>query len=264
MPFIEFEKSIKDEDWSMLELHSHSHYEIYFLSKGSRTFLFADSLYKISAPSLVIIPPNVVHKTEGGSFERHNVNVSKNYLNAFQTSILEEKKMKILKLSSIESKNILNIFESVYAISKQDKFLNLKQDAFFSAFILGIEKLGASVQEPQTVAQKPLPSSVLKILDFITVNCDKNFTLDEIADRFFISKTTLIYNFNKHVGRSPIDYLLTVRLNKAKQLLATTKKSIGEISEECGFSSANYFGLIFKKREKTSPMQYRKLQTSKV
>ena len=264
MPFIEFEKSIKDEDWSMLELHSHSHYEIYFLSKGSRTFLFADSLYEISAPSLVIIPPNVVHKTEGGSFERHNVNVSKNYLNAFQTSVLEEKKMKILKLSSLETKNILNILERVYAIKEQDKFLNLKQDAYFSALILEVEKLGASVQEPQTVAQKPLPSSVLKILDFITVNCAKNFTLDEIADRFFISKTTLIYNFNKHVGRSPMDYLLTVRLNKAKQLLATTKKSVGAISEECGFSSANYFGLIFKKREKTSPLQYRKLQKTKV
>lgn len=264
MPFIEFEKSEKDQDWSMLELHSHQHFEIYFLSKGSRTFLFADALYKISAPSLVIIPPNVVHKTEGGSFERHNVNVSKNYLNAYQMSVLEEKKMKILKLGSVESKNLLNFFEKAYSLKKEDKYFDLKQQAIFSSFILEIDSLGASVQLPQTAVPNPLPSSVLKIIDFMAINCAENITLDDIANTFFISKTTLIYNFNKHVGRSPMDYLLTVRLNKAKQLLATTNKSVGAISEECGFSSANYFGLIFKKREKTSPLQYRKLQKTKI
>ena len=264
MPFIEFEKSIKDKDWSMLALHSHPHYEIYFLSKGSRMFFFADALYKISAPSLIIVPPNVVHKTEGGSFERHNVNVSKNYLNAFQTSVLEEKKMKILKLSGNESKNLLNLFERVYSLKKQDKFFDLKQEAIFSAFILEVESLGVNVQQPQMVAKKPLPSNLLKILDYMATNCDKNFTLDEIAEKFFISKTTLIYNFNKHIGRSPMEYLLTIRLNKAKQLLATSSLSVGEISERCGFSSANYFGLIFKKKEKTSPMQFRKLQKTKI
>lgn len=263
MPFIEFEKSIKEQDWSMLELHSHSHYEIYFLSKGERTFLFSDSLYKIEAPSLIIIPPSVVHKTEGGSFERHNVNVSKNYLNAYQTAVLEEKKMKILKLSGLESKKMLALFEKAYSLKEQDKHLEFKQQAIFSSFIMEIETLGVNVQLPQTAVPTPLPSSVLKIIDFMAVNCDKNITLDEISNRFFISKTTLIYNFNKHVGRAPMDYLLTVRLNKAKQLLATTKKSVGEVSERCGFSSANYFGLIFKKKEGVSPMEYRRKQVEK-
>ena len=62
---------------------------------------------------------------------------------------------------------------------------------------------------------------------------------------------------------SPIDYLLNVRLTKAKELLLSSKKSIGEISEECGFSSANYFGLIFKQKEKLSPANYKKYQNEK-
>jgi len=48
MPFIEFEKSVKGKDWSMLDLHSHKHYEIYFLSKGSRSYFFENAFYKIS------------------------------------------------------------------------------------------------------------------------------------------------------------------------------------------------------------------------
>ena len=177
---------------------------------------------------------------------------------------LEEKKIKVHKLSTLESKTILNLLNNAYSLKSEDKYYSFKQNAIFSALILEFEKLGSSVIAPQTSTQKSLPTSILKILDYMAINCDKNFTLDEISSKFFISKNTLIYNFNKHVGRSPMDYLLTVRLNKAKQLLAVTLKSISKISEECGFSSANYFGLIFKKKTGVSPLEYRKIQKNKL
>ena len=62
---------------------------------------------------------------------------------------------------------------------------------------------------------------------------------------------------------SPIDFLLNVRLNKAKEMLLHTKKSVGDVSEACGFSSANYFGLIFKQKEGLSPANYRKHEQTK-
>jgi iron complex transport system substrate-binding protein len=89
-------------------------------------------------------------------------------------------------------------------------------------------------------------------------------TLESLAENFFVSKATLIYNFKKYASCSPIDFLLNVRLTKAKELLLNTKKSVNEISEICGFSSANYFGLIFKQKENLSPANYRKYQNSKV
>jgi ribonuclease R len=46
-------------------------------------------LYKLNAPTLIVIPPRVVHKTEGGPFERHNVNVSPAYLDPFQKEVLD-------------------------------------------------------------------------------------------------------------------------------------------------------------------------------
>ena len=90
MSFIEFEKSIRQNDWSMHDLHTHPHYEIYFLTKGSREFFLADALYKVTAPVLVVIPPYVMHKTEGGPFERYNVNVSADFLDPFQKETLDK------------------------------------------------------------------------------------------------------------------------------------------------------------------------------
>ena len=63
--------------------------------------------------------------------------------------------------------------------------------------------------------------------------------------------------------KSPIDFLVDVRLTKAKQMLVSTKKGLEEIAYLNGFSSANYFGLIFKKREGLSPLNYRKNQIAK-
>ena len=50
-----------------------------------------------------------------------------------------------------------------------------------------------------------------------------------------------------------MDFLLNLRLEKAKEALETTNKSICQIAEECGFRSANYFSLIFKRKEQLSP-----------
>ena len=47
MAFIEIDKHVRNDEWVMHSFHSHSHYEIYYLVKGSRSFFLANSLQKI-------------------------------------------------------------------------------------------------------------------------------------------------------------------------------------------------------------------------
>ena len=95
MPFIEIEKSVRENEWSMQELHSHSHYEIYFLSKGTRSFFLSNALYQVTAPVVMVIPPHVMHKTEGEAFERYNFNVDAAYLDPYQKEVLETQALRI-------------------------------------------------------------------------------------------------------------------------------------------------------------------------
>ncbi|MDR2304737.1 MAG: helix-turn-helix transcriptional regulator, partial [Treponema sp.] len=74
----------------------------------------------------------------------------------------------------------------------------------------------------------------------------------------FISKYYLCHEFKKYIGLSPNEYLITVRLNKAKGLLQSSDLRISEISEITGFASLNHFFYTFKKHEKMSPSEYRK------
>ena len=263
MSFIEFEKAKKEEDWAMLDLHSHEHYEIYFLSKGNRSFFLANSLYKISAPTLVVVPPNAVHKTEGQSFERHNVNVDAEYLNAYEKHVLDEISLKFIKLSPQEAKALLLVLNDAYTVEKHGKFSTDKLRSIFSYFVFLLGGLSVDLEQPKANFKNAIPPLYLKILDHLNTHYDQNLTLDVLSELFFVPKPTLTYNFKKYVGKSPIDFLYEIRLTKAKQLLVSTKKGLDEIAFLSGFSSANYFSLIFKKREGLSPSNYRKNQIAK-
>jgi transcriptional regulator GlxA family with amidase domain len=137
------------------------------------------------------------------------------------------------------------------------------QKALFSCIILKLNQLEGSIEQPSASANNVVPSLVLKAIDYLNLKYAEKITLDDLANVFFVSKGALIYNFKKYTGVSPIDFLLNVRLAKAKEFLLNSKKSVGEISELCGFSSSNYFGLIFKHKEGLSPANYRKHQHTK-
>ncbi len=263
MPFLEVDKSTRVEDWSLHEFHSHPHYEIYFLSKGSRTFFLSNAMYTLTAPTLVVIPPRTVHKTEGGSFERYNINVSPGFLDPFQKEVLEEKSLQIISLSAEEEQAFYSLVVKAHAVNKNERHQELILKALVSYGIYLLSTAGTQRILPKAAAEQDIPPLVLKVMDYLNVHYNEEITLDFLAEKFFVSKATLIYNFKKHTGHTLIDYLLNFRITKAKHLLVSSNKGIREISELCGFSSANYFGLIFKKRENLSPTAYRKNQREK-
>lgn len=264
MKFIEIEKSVKSDEWSMLDLHSHPHYEIYFLTKGSRTFFLSNSLYKLNAQTLLIIPPHALHKTEGAGFERFNIYFNDKYLDDFQRSTLQKKSLSLINLNNEQFATLVDAFNKLLSVDKRKKHSEQIIHTLFSYIIYLISELHDSDTSANQPEQEYVPPLVLKAVDYLNTNYSKKTTLEEVAEHFFISKGALIYNFNKYLGCSPIDYLLNIRISKAKEMLLNTDKSVNEVAEQCGFSSANYFGLIFKKKENLSPLMYKKHQKSKI
>jgi AraC-like DNA-binding protein len=264
MSFLEIEKSARLDEWSMQDLHSHPHHEIYYLSKGNRKFLLSNALYNIQAPAIIVIPPHVMHKTEGDAFERYNINVAPSYLDAFQAETLEKQALKIIKPNLNEENNFRLLFNAFDNIDVHQKNGKLIKKAIFSSVVLQLSLIEDSKSTPSVTSSEIVPPLLLKTIDYINTHYKEKITLDTIAEEFYVSKGSIIYNFNKYMNCSPIDFLLNVRLTKAKELLINTNKKVDEIAELCGFSSANYFGLIFKQKEDLSPISYRKHERTKI
>ncbi len=263
MSFIEIEKSVKKEKWSMMDLHSHPHYEIFFLVKGKRSYFLSNSLYNLSTPVIIIIPPHVMHKSEGDAFERYTLSVDERYLDKFQAHVLKQKALSVIELNEKDKNKFAHLFEKLCTVDKHKKYSDDVVRALASYLILEISELDSKNSTPSASAQNVVPALVLKVIDYLNANFGQRITLETLAEQFFVSKGALIYNFNKHVNCSPIDFLLNIRLTKAKEFLLNNNFGVEEIAERCGFSSANYFSLIFKKKEKISPLNYRKHERNK-
>ncbi len=98
-----------------------------------------------------------------------------------------------------------------------------------------------------------------EIIEYIIKNLSNpSLKVLELCSRFFISESQLRRNFIKATGSKPNEYILALKINKAKNQLICTKKAIKQIAYECGFSSPYYFSRCFSEAEKETPTAYRK------
>lgn len=91
-----------------------------------------------------------------------------------------------------------------------------------------------------------------------------NITINEICNTIFISSCHFQRIFKKHMNQTPYNYLMEIRVDKAKEKLEIDTTSIEEIARLCGFVSTAHFSTVFKRIEGVSPSIYRKQYKSKL
>jgi len=85
-----------------------------------------------------------------------------------------------------------------------------------------------------------------------------NITINEICSMIYVSSCHFQRVFKKQMKQTPYNYLMGVRVDKAKERLIDGQDSIGEVARQCGFVSTAHFSSVFKKIEGVSPSEYRK------
>lgn len=101
-------------------------------------------------------------------------------------------------------------------------------------------------------------NTLLRAQQYINQNYNQNLSLKEIAGYVNLSPIYFHNLFRAFTGKTPHDYLLEVRLSRAKHLLSFTQMSVEEVAFKTGFSSQSYFNAVFKKELHTTPTQFRK------
>ena len=94
--------------------------------------------------------------------------------------------------------------------------------------------------------------------EFIKTNLSGELSVQILCKRLFISKNQLYLLFKRSFGCTVNEYITDKRIEKAKELLASTKESAKQIADRVGISNYTYFSKLFKSREGLTPMQYRK------
>ena len=114
-------------------------------------------------------------------------------------------------------------------------------------------------------SQKPshLPTYLISILHDFNTNYMNQHSLDSIATSYHLTKSKICRDFMKYLNISPIQYLNTIRIDQAQELLKTTTIKIYEIAYMVGFDNTNYFIKTFKKHTSLTPSRFRELNYDK-
>jgi transcriptional regulator GlxA family with amidase domain len=93
---------------------------------------------------------------------------------------------------------------------------------------------------------------------FMKENIPKKITLSDIASHVGLSASHFSLVFRTKTGRSPMDYLMHLRIQRACALLDATAMRISEIAVATGYDDPFYFSRVFKNIMNSSPVKYRK------
>ncbi|MFB3162144.1 response regulator [Neobacillus sp. 179-J 1A1 HS] len=98
---------------------------------------------------------------------------------------------------------------------------------------------------------------ITDIEKYLQENFDRDVKLQEISDHFYISREYISRKFKQEFNENISDYIVRIRMEKAKSLLKNSQLKIYEIANMIGYQDDKYFRKVFKKVEGITPNEYR-------
>ena len=100
------------------------------------------------------------------------------------------------------------------------------------------------------------------IINYVNENIYSPITIEELCEKFSLSRSTLQILFKNNLEVAPKQYISDLKLAKAKQLIKESSHTISEIATICGFGSIHYFSRKFKATFGITPTDYAKSFTN--
>lgn len=223
-----------------IERHEIKFNELTFLISGEMTYYVNDIAHTITSGDIIYVPSGSIRQREIGETLNDYLSIN------FHSDTVLDLDTVLKGCINNEVKLLLNYFETAYSSPSTDMQAKLK--LALETLILQItDNLYDSYTSPLSA----------EIISFISSHYTEKITLNDISQATFYSAAYCENEFKKTTGKSIINYLIDVRINAAKKLLAESSMSCARIAAAVGFDDANYFSRIFKKRTGYSPIRYR-------
>lgn len=225
--------------------HRKSDALIYIVS-GEGAYVLDGRKYRIKSGDALFIPNGTTYHREILSKEYHTIYVDF-YFDVPKKAVLGTEVFQ-------DFENIDNYFKKLYKAwtSHTTGYLAASMSLIYEIYSQML------IRKTKTYVPKKTRETLSDIHDlFLEKYRDKNFSICEIEGKLNMSAVHFRRLFKAVYGTNPQQYLLSLRINTAKELLHMTSKSVKEISEEVGFADNCYFSRLFHKKTGFTPIEYR-------
>lgn len=244
-----------DSDWSSVP-HTHTCAELFYVLGGQGSFLIDDQAHPVEKDDLVVINPRVQHteiSEDSQPLEYIVLGIDGLELDLGDDS---QKQFHIINCRQCDIPFTVYLKDMLREIeAKIPGYETICRDL--------LEVLLIHVMRYSNCSPKPVPSTkkvskeCAAVRRYIDGHFKESLSLDQLASIVHINKYHMVHSFTKAYGTSPINYLLSLRLQESRYLLQSTDHSMSQIAQIVGFSSPCYFSQVFHKATGMSPRAYR-------
>lgn len=257
--------------------HRHNFIEIAFLSQGTCIHTYHGEKVKLIPGDIFVITPHEDH-----AFEVSSKTVIYNCLfypdalgedwsrlkqvtGIFDLLIVEpfyrpeDNHQEILHLSPEENSSIKSILDNMLAEqeNRPDGF-ELLQKADLIRFLCLLGKVWKNQFHTAGKLYTSRRDMMAEAVAYIEQNMREDLKIELLASKAYLSPSYFRKMFKEATGLSPIEYINSLRISKARQLLENSSITITEAAETVGINDPNYFSKIFKADSGITPTEYKR------
>ena len=257
----------KDAYLKEVALHHHDFYEVYFFLSGNVQYNIESRSYLLTPGDVLLISPMELHQPMFGAehreYERIVLWIDKRFLEGFN---LQGRDLaacfdtavpghtNLLRPEGVARQYLTFLLENLMEeVASEDPYSEMAALSLLAQVLVSLNRLAK--QSAGEESKSGQDTTVYSVLGYINEHYSENLTLDDLANKFFISKYHLSREFQRLVGTSVHRYIIQKRLVMAKQMLSEGKPS-SEVYQHCGFGDYSNFFRAFKAEYQISPKDY--------
>lgn len=245
------DKYINIEKNTVEDSHIHDMYEIYINISGDVSFLYNANVYKIEKGDIIFSAPGDIHHCivhSSGIHDHYCIWFSLPENSYVSEYINSGNLCGFARLSESHREKVLELARKLDEMTGCDFERNL---GFYNL----ISEISAKT-ESHELKNEYIPKQLADVLEYIEKNFLEIRSVEEVAERFYMSTTTLNRNFREFIALSPYKFLIAKRLSYAEKLLRGGS-SVAEACYACGFKDCSRFIQQFKKKYGMTPLKYK-------
>lgn len=234
-----------------------SSFLFFIVTDGSGTVKYENTIYEVNTGDCVFI--NCMnayeHTSSTNQWSLKWVHFYGNNIDAIYEKYKERGGRVVF--SAPDPDLISTLIDEIHVIADSSSYLrDMEIHEKLGSLLLHIMK--ESWHEKDVKAASEKRKDIRLIREYLDQNYNKDIRLDDLSRSYNISKYYLSHVFKEQYGTSVNNYVIALRITKAKHFLRFTDMTTTEIANHLGYEDVNYFIRMFKKVENITPGEYRR------
>lgn len=248
---------LKDHQQQEIPYHYHSFHKIVWLLAGRADYAVEGCTYHLQPGDCVLVGRGCIHRPRiqvGDYYERVILYISPEYLETLSRgddlsecfSQAQQRSCYVYHASAELRQRLLQLEQ---AMVSEGFGASILQQALFMELLVSVNRMA---RQGQAVDVFGGDRKMMAILQYLASHLEENISIDDLSERFYISKYHMMRCFRDTTGYTIHNYITEKKLLLAQQLLSQGI-ALAEIAERCGYQDYSTFSRAYKKQFGASP-----------